>query len=322
MLLAADSTINVGQKAALIAILDRPMGSPPTIDAATKLVQEFSQALIRVTAENAVATPLQNATSQGAKEQLLTLLGQTSQQGAEKLATLVQTAERSDNGTVQKTLQMAETAVASAVDGKAVKEALQTVMRSFGLNYEAGLLGKDADFGRLAETLKPQLLTVMQDLSVSPALREAAEAVVMRMNGPLLQSGENGVQHQLVMQVPLEFFGKRIDATLQWNGRMKENGKIDPDFARILFYLDLGSIEKTVIDMQVQNRVITVTIFNADDTLKTVGAPLQNRLKEGLDAAGYKLSGVFFKKFVEEEKNITKKKQSISTDGQGVDFRI
>ena len=42
------------------------------------------------------------------------------------------------------------------------------------------------------------------------------------------------------MQVPLEFFGKRIDSTLQWNGRMKEDGKIDPDFARILFYLDLG----------------------------------------------------------------------------------
>ena len=277
-----------------------------------------------MTAESAVATPLQmHTSSQGVKEQLLTLLGQQlPQQGAEKLATLVQTAERSDNGAIQKALQTAETAVAAAVDGKAVKEALQTVIRSMGLNYEAGLLGKDADVGRLAEALKPQLLTLMQDLSVSPALREAAETVVMRMNGPLLQSGENGVQHQLVMQVPLEFFGKRIDTTLEWNGRMKEDGKIDPDFARILFYLDLGSIEKTVIDMQVQNRVISVTVFNADDTLKAIGAPLQQKLKEGLDAAGYKLSAVFFKNFMEEEKNLPKKKQSMATDGQGVDFRI
>ena len=90
----------------------------------------------------------------------------------------------------------------------------------------------------------------------------------MRMNGPLLMSGENGVQHQLVMQVPLEFFGKRIDATLQWNGRMKEDGKIDPDFARILFYLDLHSLEKTIIDMQVQNRIVSVTVFNADPALQ------------------------------------------------------
>ena len=83
------------------------------------------------------------------------------------------------------------------------------------------------------------------------------------MNGPLLSSGENGVQHQLVMQVPLEFFGKRLDATLEWNGRMKEDGKIDADFARILFYLDLHSLNKTVVDMQVQNRIVTVTVFNA-----------------------------------------------------------
>lgn len=324
VLLAAEPTITTGQKAELMAILNRPTGLPPAADAATKLVQEFSQTLIRSAAENAVATPLQmHTTSQGVKEQLLTLLGQQlPQQGAEKLTALVQAAERSDNGAIQKALQTAETAVAAAVDGKAVKEALQTVIRSMGLNYEAGLLGKDADVGRLAEALKPQLLTLMQDLSVSPALREAAETVVMRMNGPLLQSGENGVQHQLVMQVPLEFFGKRIDTTLEWNGRMKEDGKIDPDFARILFYLDLGSIEKTVIDMQVQNRVISVTVFNADDTLKTLGAPLQQKLKEGLDAAGYKLSAVFFKNFMDEEKNVLKKKQNIATDGQGVDFRI
>ncbi|WP_318615446.1 hypothetical protein [Sporosarcina sp. YIM B06819] len=324
VLIAAEPTINTSQKAVLMAILDRPMGTPPAADAATKLVQEFSHALIRGTAENAISTQLQMHTpAQGFKEQLLTLLGQQSpQQGAEKLATLVQAAERSDNGAIQKALQTAETAVAAAVDGKAVKEALQTVMRSFGLNYEAGLLGKDADVGRLAETLKPQLLALMQDLTVSPALREAAETVVMRMNGPLLQSGENGVQHQLIMQVPLEFFGKRIDATLQWNGRMKDNGKIDPDFARILFYLDLGSIDKTVIDMQVQNRVISVTVFNADDTLKAVAAPLQHKLKEGLGAAGYKLSAVFFKNFIEEEEKMSKMKKSILTDGQGVDFRI
>ena len=49
---------------------------------------------------------------------------------------------------------------------------------------------------------------------------------------------------------------------------MKKDGKIDPDFARILFYLDLESIDKTIIDMQVQNSVVSVTVFNADDTLK------------------------------------------------------
>ncbi len=285
-----------------------------TTESATKFVQGFSQVLTRTVASNAVAAPFD-----GAKEQLLNLLGQ---QGTEKLAALLQTAERSENPVIQKAMQTAEVAVASMIDGKAVKDALQTVIRSFGLNYEAGLLGKEQDFGRLAETLKPQLLTLIQDPSVSATLREAAQTVVTRMNGPLLQSGENGVQHQLVMQVPLEFFGKRIDATVEWNGRMKEDGKIDSDFARILFYLELESIDKTVIDMQVQNRIISVTIFNENDTLKSIGAPLQHRLKEGLESVGYKLSGVFFKDFIEEEKIVLKQKKLLKADRQGVDFRI
>jgi hypothetical protein len=302
-------------------MIDRAESSQSIAQSPTKFVQEFSQAFTRIMAENAVATPFLTSTlMEGPKEQLLTLLGQ---QGNEKLAALLQMAERSENTAIQKTVQAAEIAVASMIDGKAVKDALQMVIRSFGLNYEAGLLGKEPDFGRIAEMLKPQLLALMQDSSVSVALRDAAEMVVTRMNGPLLQSGENGVQHQLIMQVPLEFFGKRIDATLQWNGQMQKDGKIDADFARILFYLELDSIDKTIIDMQVQNRVVMVTIFNADETVKSIGkGPLQDRLKEGLESTGYKLSGVFFKNFNEEEKVLQKQKKAMKIDGAGVDFRI
>lgn len=320
-LISSDPGTNAQQKTVLTAMIDRAVNAQPIAQSPTKFVQEFSQAYTRITAENAAVTPFQTSTlAEGHKEQLLTLLGQ---QGTEKLAVLLQRAERSDNPAIQKTVQAAEVAVASMIDGKALKDALQTVIRSFGLNYEAGLLGKEPDFGRLAEMLKPQLLALMHDPSVSVALRDAAETVVTRMNGQLLQSGENGVQHQLIMQVPLEFFGKRIDATLQWNGQMQKDGKIDADYARILFYLELDSINKTIIDMQVQNRVVMVTIFNADETLKSIGGgSLQERLKVGLESTGYKLSGVFFKNFIEEEKNVQKQKKTMKIDGQGVDFRI
>ncbi|WP_186671259.1 hypothetical protein [Sporosarcina sp. BP05] len=320
-LISSDPVTNTQQKTMLAAMIDRAVNAQPIAQTPTKFVQEFSQAFTRITAENAVAAPFQaSPLAEGPKEQLLALLGQ---QGTEKLAALLRTAEQSANPAIQKMVQVAEVAVASMIDGKAVKDALQTVIRSFGLNYEAGLLGKEPDIGRLAETLKPQLLALMHDPSVSTALRDAAEMVVTRMNGPLLQSGENGVQHQLIMQVPLEFFGKRIDATLQWNGQLQKNGKIDADFARILFYLELDSIDKTIIDMQVQNRVVMVTVFNADETLKSIGGgTLQERLKEGLESTGYKLSGVFFKNFIEEEKNVQKQKKAMKIDGQGVDFRI
>ena len=91
-------------------------------------------------------TPFQTiGSTQGSANTLLTLLGQQVQQGAEKLTSLIQMAERSDNSMIQKMVQMAETTVAAAVDGKAMKEAMQTVVRSLGLNYEAGLLSEEPD---------------------------------------------------------------------------------------------------------------------------------------------------------------------------------
>ncbi|WP_025785065.1 hypothetical protein [Sporosarcina sp. D27] len=103
---------------------------------------------------------------------------------------------------------------------------------------------------------------------------------------------------------------------------MKEDGKIDPDHARVLFYLDLEAIHKTVVDMQVQNKVVTLTIFNEDPTLKMLGAVLEDRLAEGLDEEGYRLSAVRFKQFQEEVITPTKSSLSTGSGTQGVDFRI
>lgn len=317
---SAEVGLSSANKAMLTAIVDQAAARPSS-ETTTRFVQEFSQALLRNSAESAIASPFQSLAQGGAlKEPLLTLFGQ--QDSSAKLATLVQNAERSESPAIQKLLQSAEGAIANAVEGKAVKDAIQTVVRSLGFNYEAALLGKGQDIGRLAHSLKPQLLALMQDPTVSQVVRDSAEAVVTRMNGPLLMSGENGVQHQLVMQVPLEFFGKRIDATLQWNGRMKDDGKIDPDFARILFYLDLQSLKKTVVDMQVQNRVVSVTIFNANEGIKMIGAQMHTSLKNGLENSGYTLSGVFFKNFKDDQKDIQDEKEEVQISKQGVDFRI
>ena len=70
-----------------------------------------------------------------------------------------------------------------------------------------------------------------------------------------------------------------MDATLQWNGRMKDNGKIDANYARVLFYLQMASMQETVIDMQVQNRVVTVTVFNENSEIQSLAEPLKAALK-------------------------------------------
>ena len=151
-------------------------------------------------------------------------------------------------------------------------------------------------------------------------MKEVAETIITRMNGLQILSGENGPQHQLLMQVPLDFLGKKLDATLQWNGRMKDDGKIDSNYARVMFYLDLNSLKETVIDMQVQNRVVTVTIFNENDALQALAEPFKEALKNGLQTLDYQLSGVFMKPF--ENQVIPKNDKHHHVVTQGVDIKI
>ncbi|MFX3674123.1 MAG: hypothetical protein ACE3JQ_06730 [Paenisporosarcina sp.] len=225
---------------------------------------------------------------------------------------------------VQKIVNHAELAVQSAINSKAFEQVLKQVLNDIGIAYEAKLSQSSTNIHQLSETLKPQLVALIQDAAVSGPVKEAAEAIVSRMNGLQILSGENGPQHQLLMQVPIDFFGKRMDATLQWNGQMKENGKIDSNYARIMFYLDLASLKETIIDMQVQNRVITVNIFNEDDALQQYAEPFKEALKVGLRSLDYQLSGVFLKRFTKDD--LSTSKTSIGTKKQlssrGVDIRV
>src|SRR5699024_1622418 len=82
----------------------------------------------------------------------------------------------------------------------------------------------------------------------------------------------NGLQIQSVteanqfihasLQLPGGPLGLAKDMELEFSGKQKEDGTIDTDFCKIVFYLDLQALETTVIDMNVQKRNVMVTVFN------------------------------------------------------------
>ncbi len=210
------------------------------------------------------------------------------------------------------------------LDGVAFQQLIKQSVASLGMNYEAVLSkGDRAEIAQLMNQMKPQLVQLLQEGSLQPATREAVESLVARMNAPLLHSGDQGLQHQLVMNVPLQFLNKRIDATLQWNGRLEEDGTFNEDFARILFYLQLEAIEETVVDMQVQNRIVTVTIYNGNQ-IEPIGKMLEHTLKEGLEKENYRLSAVHFKPLEEREMAPKEKvnNYAVKVKTSGVDFTV
>jgi len=280
------------------------------------VTEQISKMIMRAGAEQVQTTPLRMDNPSVATKLLLP------EEAQARIPELFRAMEQSPAPIARELVQGAKAIVEQAIDGKVMKEMMQGLFKSLGFNYEAGLLNGNQEITRMMDMLKPQLVALLHDSAISPALRDAVETVIARMNGTLLHSSDTGLNQQIVMQLPLEFLGKRIDATIQWNGRKKRDGKIDADFARILFYLDLESLNKTIIDMQVQNRVVTLTIFNENHEVREIGNMLQTKLREGLETVDYRLSGVSFKNIEEEEIGDSKRRNELMTDHGGVDFRI
>ncbi|MEK4228715.1 hypothetical protein [Solibacillus sp. FSL H8-0538] len=322
-----ESLLTSNQKEQLQQLVQRFTQLPQnkqTLEVFAKQMQEqFAKAFSENTASRLFT---QNDNGLSTKDQLLSLMKPDAHMQTNDVLfrNLVRVATDSPHPAVQTLLTQSESQVQVAIDSKAMEQAMKTVLKGLGISYEAALSNKSAtDVQVIAQQLKPQLLALIQDVQTPSTLKDSAETVIARMNGMQLLSSENGHQHQLVMQVPLEFFGKKMDATLQWNGRMKDDGKIDANYARVLFYLQMASLQETVVDMQVQNRVITINVFNDNPNIDVLAEPLKQTLKQGLGEKEYHLSGVFIKPF---EKSISEKGRQNSKDDMEqqseVDIRV
>lgn len=306
--------LSTGQKEQLLSLMKENSQAQPIHNALVKVFAEQSQqAIFR-----------QDTNGLTAKEHLATLLGkgqtvETINQMLQQVNTMIKSSTNSFNSQL---IAKSEQAVLNQLDAKAFEHAMKEVLRSLGFNYEAKLGSESEDLRQVALQLKPQLVELLQNQSISAAVRDGAETLLNRMNGLQILSGENGPQHQLLMQVPLEFLGKKMDATLEWNGRMKEDGKIDSEFARIMFYLKLETLDETVVDMQVQNRIVTITVYNNDSQLQQLANTFKTALKDGLLSVGYTLSGVFTKTFEEQQLASKLQPRVASKETRGVDIRI
>ncbi|MEK4698859.1 hypothetical protein MKX47_04640 [Solibacillus sp. FSL R7-0668] len=321
-----ESLLTQSQKQQLQQLISRFEKIPPSKQALEVFAKQLQEQLTKAFSDNS-ATRLftQNEQGMSAKDQLMSLIKPDSNVPLNDalLRNLVKVTQDSPQPQMQSALTQAEAQVQSAADSKAMEQAIKTVLKGLGVSYEATLASKAGDVQAVAQQMKPQLLALIQDMQTPTALRDAAETVMARLNGMQLSSGENGHQHQLVMQVPLEFFGKKMDATLQWNGRMKDNGKIDANFARVMFYLNMESLQQTVIDMQVQNRVVIINVYNDLPNLDTLAMSLKGALKSGLAEKEYTLSGVFIKPFGEQHtKTVTKNSNQPDEQQSGVDIRV
>jgi hypothetical protein len=205
---------------------------------------------------------------------------------------------------------------------------LKEIMQQMGLAHEhefVQFLKHGQEGGEMnRDSLKSLLMNFLGE-NPTGVVREMAENILHKITGLQLLGQESGPIQQIALQLPIMLGQKAVDLTMQWSGKKQENGKIDPAYCRVLFYIELEYLQGTVVDMQVQNRVIRLEIINEHEQLKRFATPFIEELKENLQTMNFTLSAVQFARPEEKASRQAKvHSASIFDKGQytGVDIRI
>jgi hypothetical protein len=198
------------------------------------------------------------------------------------------------------------------------------VIRTIGYSYENSAIQYMEQHNREFDkdmVLKPLLIDFLKE-NPQESAKMTAEKLLDKITGLQLLGQESGPIQQQVVQIPINIQNKMVDLTIQWNGRRKANSnEIDPAFCRVLFYLELENLQDTFVDMQVQNRIITITVMNENQNLRMLAKPLMSNLKEHLDSMNYSLSNVYFTNLSSVQEKNSSTFLNIS-HYSGVDLRI
>ncbi len=182
----------------------------------------------------------------------------------------------------------------------------------------------DVETLRELQALKEMLVAVSKE-GEAYVLKDQIEPLIHRLNGQSLLQQDLGPTSQFITLVPL--FGiNRSDLTIQWNGKRQNDGTIDPAFCRIIFYLQLPVLNETMVDVQIQNRVMTINITNDHENVRQFVAGNSNILKELLAKIDYRLSLISVKPFDSTSNHkITNKQLNLTSRNgtyTGVDVKI
>ncbi|MCC3357489.1 hypothetical protein [Bacillus sp. REN16] len=154
---------------------------------------------------------------------------------------------------------------------------------------------------------------------ILPSLDEAASEHAAHKSSPLqmdtieLTSNESNQLLQITFQHPAY-----TNFTFRLDGR-KKNGKIDPEFCHLLFSIELNYLKQVVLDVKVQNRILTIAIFNDTEEIGALVEELKHTIQTNLEKQGYLLSSI---KIVNTGSDEQPMKTGLEGFHERVDFKI
>ncbi|KGX83691.1 Vir family protein [Pontibacillus marinus] len=203
---------------------------------------------------------------------------------------------------------------------------LKSVMQQSGLNYEHQMINQQdgVELAKSEHTLKGSILQSLHD-SLPSQVSDKLSSILNHLNGMVLSVQDSDQTLQMNLQLPGNWFGIEQDLIMDLEGRKNEQDEIDPDYCHILFYLQLQSLDETVIDMRIQKRIVQLSLYTDNDQAENLIKSFKPMLEEGLEKLDYKLSTVRHRSLETEAKSsdmAAKQRYSSPYSQGGVDFRI
>ncbi|MEH6940471.1 hypothetical protein [Bacillus sp. JJ722] len=195
------------------------------------------------------------------------------------------------------TLIQEEVTALSASKSSIFASEMKGALRMLGIGFEHYLANMDQST-TIKESellsLKPLLIKIINETQ-SMTVKDQAEQLLNKITAQQILSQSSGPIQHLITQFPITFHRFQTDVTMQWSGRKKKDGEIDPAFCRVLFYLQLENINETIIDLVVQNKVMKISVINERASLlQNISKPFIQQVKERLETIGFKISSVLF----------------------------
>jgi len=188
----------------------------------------------------------------------------------------------------------------SAAVRNAAEQALRTVQGETGRPDGAATADSRAvtqtpapqqSVAEVRETLKSLLLQLSASDSLPAGLKDAAQQAVQQMTGQqlLLNTDRTAPFAQVTMFLPFVGPDGNQTASVQIESRRGPKGELDASNCRLWFDLDMKSLGRTLIDVQVVDRKVSLNFRNDEDWARPLLEAGQPQIASAFEAAGYQL---------------------------------
>lgn len=187
-------------------------------------------------------------------------------------------------------------------------------LKYIGHSYERAIA--EGQIEPLMDSLKGQLLQVIQAEGIGA---DRAQSLLHYIQGMQLQTVQE-TTHMLSVQIqlPAVIGALRSDLHIQFEGKKTRDNSIDPDYCRIVFDLDLAAMERTFIDMHIQNKQVSFIIYNDFPVLKKIAQAFERSLVENLREMDYIVTSIRYQPMQEKPKHASHVRQ----EKEGIDLKV